>query len=191
MTDIHWWRQLSADWKSAFGTAFFHYSNEPTAEELAQLYQTTVLRFSGPAAPYPNMAFELSDLSGIAPLHNLELLVATHHQINNIEALSSLKKMKNLFLFNNKIQSLKGIESLTALEQLYVQCNRIESLEPIKSLSNLREVYIHDNHLSTLEGLTEEHSEKLTKFFCMPGNSLPQKEIIRVENNLGIRCRAL
>ena len=191
MTDIHWWNQLSADWKFAFETVFFHHSNEPTAEEFSQLYQTPVLRFSGPAAPYPNMAFELSDLSGIAPLHNLELLVATHHQVINIESLSSLRKMKNLFLSNNRIQSLQGIESLTALEQLYVQFNRIESLKPIESLLNLKEVYIHDNHLSSLEGLTEEHSEKLTKFFCMLGNSLPQKEIIRVENNLGIRCRML
>lgn len=191
MTDILWWRQLSADWKTAFGNVFFHHPNEPTAEELFQLYQTSVLRFSGPAAPYPNMTFELSDLSGIAPLHNLELLVATHHQIINIEPLSSLKQMKSLFLFNNKIESLKGIESLTELEQLYVQFNRIESLEPIESLSNLREVYIHDNHLSSLKGLTGEHSEKLTKFFCLPGNSLPQKEIIRVENKLGIRCQEM
>lgn len=170
---------------------FFYHSNEPSPEELVQLNQTSVLRFSGPAAPYPNMAFELSELSGIAALHNLELLVATHHQISNIEALSSLKKMKHLFLFNNRIQSLKGIESLTALEQLYVQFNRIESLQPIEALSNLQEVYIHNNNLSSLEGLTEEHSEKLVKFFCMPGNNLPQKELIRVENNLGIRRRVI
>ena len=96
MTDILWWSQLNAGWKLAFGSVFFHHSNEPTAEEFSQLYQTPVLRFSGPAAPYPNMAFELSDLSGVAPLHNLELLVATHHQITGIEPLSSLKKMKQL-----------------------------------------------------------------------------------------------
>jgi Leucine-rich repeat (LRR) protein len=191
MTDINWWRQLSPDWKLAFETVFFHHSNEPTTEELAQLYQTTVLRFSGPAAPYPSMAFELSNLSGIAQLHNLELLVATHHQLTNIEALSALKKMKNLFLFNNRIESLKGIESLTALEQLYVQFNGIKSLKPVEYLLNLQEVYIHNNNLSSLDGLTEKHSEKLTKFFCMPGNKIQQKEMIRVENNLGIKCRAL
>ena len=187
MIDILSWRQLSADWKLAFGNVFFHHPNEPTPEELTQLNQTPVLRFSGPSAPYPNMAFELSDLSGVALLHNLELLVATHHQITNIEPLSSLINIKHLFLFNNRIQNLKGIESLTALEQLYVQFNQIESLKPIEGLSNLQEVYIHNNNLSSLEGLTEEHSEKLTKFFCMPGNNLPQKELMRVENNLGIR----
>lgn len=191
MTDILWWRQLNADWKFAFGTAFFHHSNQPTEKELVQLNQTPVLRFSGPSAPYPNMAFELSDLSGITPLHNLELLVATHHQITAIEPLCLLKKMKHLFLFNNRIQSLKGIEPLTLLEQLYVQFNEIESLQPIESLLNLQEVYVHDNHLFSLDGLTGEHSEKLTKFFCMPGNNLPQKELIRVGNNLGIRCRGI
>ncbi|MEO8852698.1 MAG: leucine-rich repeat domain-containing protein [Ginsengibacter sp.] len=191
MIDTNWWFQLGEDWKLSFETVFFHHPNEPTAEELDQLYQTTVLRFTGPQAPYPNMAFELSDLSGIAQLDNLEVLVATHHQFHNIESLSSLKKMKNLFLFNNRIESLKGIESLTSLEQLYVQFNKIESLKPIERLVNLKEVYVHNNNLSTLDGLTEEHSEKLTKFFCIPGNSLPQKELIRVENNLGIKCRAL
>jgi hypothetical protein len=191
MIDINWWMQLSEDWKLAFETVFFHHSNEPTAEELDQLYHTPVLRFTGPKAPYPNMNFELTDLSGISQLDNLDLLVATHHQFTNIEALSSLKKMKNLFLFNNRIESLKGVESQTALEQLYVQYNRIESIKPIERLVDLKEVYIHDNNLSSLDGLTEEHSEKLTKFFCLPGNSLPQKELIRVENNLGIRCRTL
>lgn len=191
MIDLNWWKQLDKDWKIAFGTVFFHHANEPTAEELDQLYHTPVLRFSGPQAPYPNMAFGLSDLAGVPQLVNLELLVATHHQLTHIETLSSLKKMKNLFLFNNRIESLEGIESLTWLEQLYVQFNRIESLKPIEGLLNLKEVYVHDNNLSSLDGLTEGHSEKLTKLFCMPGNSLRQKELIRVENNLGIKCRTI
>ena len=191
MIDINWWRQMNADWKLAFETVFFHHSNEPTADELDRLYHTTVLRFAGPKASYSNMAFEFSDLSGIAQLNNLEVLIATHHKLANIEALSSLKKMKNLFLLNNRIESLNGIESLTELEHLYVQFNRIESLRPLEKLVNLTEVYVHDNNLSSLEGLTEEHSEKLTKFFCMPGNNLRQKEIIRVENNWGIKCHSL
>ena len=99
--------------------------------------------------------------------------------------------MKNLFLFNNKIQCLKGIEALTALEQLYVQFNRIESLEPVTHLLNLQEVYIHNNNLTSLDGLTEKHAEKLVKFFCMPGNKIQQKEMMRVENNLGIKCQAI
>lgn len=191
MTDINWWKGLDADWKLALATGFFRHPNEPTAEELDQLYHTSVLRFTGPKAPYANMPLELTNLSGIAQLDNLELLVATHHKLSNIEALSSLKKLKNLFLFNNRIESLKGIESLTALEQLYVQFNRIESLKPLKRLVNLKEVYVHDNNLSTLDGLTEKHTDKLAKFFCMPGNNLKQKEMIRVENNLGIKCRTL
>ena len=191
MTDINWWGQLSSDWKLAFGTVFFHHSNEPTTDELDHLYHTPVLRFTGPKAPYPNIDFELSDLSGISRLDNLEVLVATHHRFTSITVLRSLKKMKNLFLNNNRIECLEGIESMACLEQLYVQYNHIESIKPIEGLLDLKEVYIHDNNLSSLDGLTEAHSENLTKFFCMPGNSLKQKDIIRVENSLGIRCRNL
>lgn len=191
MIDINWWKQLEADWKLAFATVFFRHPNEPTAEELVQLYNAPVLRFVGPRAPYPNMPFELTNLSGIASLHHLEVLVATHHQLVSTEELSSHKKLKSLFLFNNRIKSLKGIESLTSLEQLYAQCNQIESLRPLEKLLTLKEVYINDNNLSTLDGLTEQHSEKLTQFFCMPGNTLKQKEIIRAENQLGIKCRGL
>ena len=191
MIDINWWKQLSAEWKNAFGRVFFHHTNEPTTEEFDQLYQAPVLRFTGPSAPYPNMDFELTDLTGISQLVNLELLVATHHQLIDIEGLNSLIKIKSLFLFNNRLESLKGIESLTILEQLYVQFNQIESLKPVESLVNLREVYIHDNHLSSLDGLTEEHSVKLTNFFSLPNNRLPQTELIRAENCLGIKCRSL
>jgi Leucine-rich repeat (LRR) protein len=191
MIDINWWKQLEPDWKLAFATVFFRHPKEPTTEELDQLYNAPALRLAGPGAPHPNMPFELMNLSGIAPLRNLEVLVATHHQLVSTEELGSLKKLKSLFLSNNRIKSLQGIELLTSLEQLYAQFNRIESLKPLEKLLNLKEVYINDNNLSTLDGLTEEHSEKLTKFFCIPGNNLKQKEIIRVENLLGIKCRGL
>ncbi|GAB3007337.1 hypothetical protein GCM10027051_03970 [Niabella terrae] len=191
MNESNWWNNLESQWKQAFGTVFFKNGNTPGPEEIRNLLNTKVLRLAGPRAPYPNMGFELSNLSGIQDLQKLEILVVTHHQLQSIQPLSSMKHLKSLFLFNNQISSLKGIEDMTHLEQLYVQYNRIDSLRPLKTLTRLKEVYINNNHLASLDGLTEEHSENLVQFFCKPNDRLKQKEIIHAENQLGIRCRSL
>lgn len=189
--DLLWWRQLSPGWKQAFAETVFHHANEPTPGELAQLFALQALRFAGPRAAYANMRFELTDLSGVAALTNLTVLVVIHHRIETITEVQSLTQLKALFLLDNQIKSLAGIEDLLSLEQLYVQLNQIDSLKPVAKLTNLKELYVHDNPLSSLEGLTEAHSEKLEGFFCKPNEGLKQKEIMRVERELYIRCRGI
>jgi Leucine-rich repeat (LRR) protein len=165
------------------------HSNDPNPVDLDALYNLQTIRLAGTAAPFPNMQFELTNLSGIQHLSNLAIVIITHHKIDNIEVLSNLPRLKSLFLFNNCITSLKGIEALTQLEQLYVQYNQITSIKPIEQLVNLKEFYINDNCIATLDGLTEKHSDKLLKFVCLPNEQLKQKEIIRAERELGIICR--
>ncbi|MDQ3278662.1 MAG: protein phosphatase 1 regulatory subunit 42, partial [Bacteroidota bacterium] len=125
--DIAWWRQLSQPWKNAFAEVFFNHTNEPTPDELARLYASPALRLAGPEAPFANLSFPLTDLSGVKDLVNLEVLVAIHHQLERIEELQSLPKLKALFLHNNRIRNLSGIEGLSQLEQLYLQFNEIDS----------------------------------------------------------------
>ena len=193
MTDFiipqNWWEQLEPQWKEVFGLIATGHQNEPTNVELETIFSIPTIRLAGPTAPYPNMQFELTNLSGLRYLSNLSILIITHHKIENIEVLSHLTNLKSLFLFNNNIKSLHGIEALTQLEQLYVQCNQITSIKPIEQLINLKELYISDNRIETLDGLTEKHSDKLTMFMCRPNELLRQKEIIRAENELGIICR--
>ena len=191
MDELNWWNNLEQQWKLAFGTVFFNHNNTPTAEELRRLHTTTVLRLVGSGAPYPNMDFHLTNLSGVQDLHQLEILIVGFHQLQSVEPLAALTKLKSLFLFNNKIESLNGIEKLKELEQLYIQFNKINSLKPLQSLTRLKEVYVNNNNITSLEGLTEEHSERLEQFFCKPNDGLKQKEIIYTENQLGVRCRSL
>ena len=96
-----------------------------------------------------------------------------------------------IFLFNNKITSLEGIENLTQLSQRYIQSNKIVSLVELSNLVNLEELYVNDNLIASLEGLTEGHADKLEKFFCKPNDQLKPKELLRVERELGIRCRSV
>jgi len=188
---LDWWKHLEPQWQEAFKASVLKHSDEPGPDELAALYNLQTIRLAGPTAPFPNMPFELTNLSGIQHLANLSIVIITHHQISNLDVLRNLPQLKSLFLFNNSITSLEGIESLTLLEQLYVQCNKIASLQPIEHLVNLKELYINDNCIDSLEGLTEKHSEKLRMFMCLPNEQLKQKEIIRVERELGIICRGL
>lgn len=188
---LAWWHGLSVQWKQAFAETVFHHSNEPSPAELAQLHAAPALRFAGPQAPYPNMSFELNDLSGIAALTNLQILVIVFQQLESVAELQALTNLKSLFMYNNCIRSLNGIENLTALEQLYVQGNQVNSLRPIENLTRLKELYVNDNRLSSLEGLTEEHAGALEIFFCKPNAGLKQKELLGIERELGIRCRGL
>ncbi len=187
----NWWKQLEPQWQHAFGLAILGHQNEPGLSELHKIFATQILRLAGPAASFPNMQFELTNLSGLQHLTNLSIVIVTHHKIKNIDVISNLTNLKSLFLFNNNIASLRGIEDLSQLEQLYVQCNQISSIKPIEKLVNLKEFYINNNPINTLEGLTEAHSDKLTMFVCRPNEKLKQKEIIRAERDLGIICRGL
>jgi Leucine-rich repeat (LRR) protein len=184
-----WWKQLEPQWQQAFGISVLRHSNLPDEAELEKLYNIQTIRLAGPTAPFPNLSFELTNLSGVEHLANLEILIVTHHKIKKTEELRNLARLRSLYLFNNAIVSLKGIESLTLLEQLYVQCNQITSINAVERLINLKEFYINDNRIATLDGLTESHSEKLLKFICRPNELLKQKEIIRAERELGIICK--
>jgi len=186
-----WWQQLETQWKHAFSECFFKHSHEPTLTELDELYSTPAIRLAGPSAPYPNMTFELTNLSGLVGLDNLHVIVVTHQLIEAVRELKAFPQLTSLFLFNNKITSLEGIEDLTQLSQLYVQCNKIVSILEIRDLVNLQELYVNDNLITSLEGLTEEHADKLEKFFCKPNDQLKSKELLRVERELGIRCRSV
>ena len=183
-----WWQQLEAQWRHAFAECFFKHNNEPTPTELAQLYSAPAIRMAGPSAPYPNMSFQLNNLSGLVGLDNLRIVVVTHQLVETIRELKSLPQLTSLFLSNNIITSLEGIENLTQLSQLYVQSNKIESIQEVRNLVNLKELYVNDNRINSLEGLTEEHADKLERFFCKPNDELKSKEILRVERELGIRC---
>jgi hypothetical protein len=184
-----WWLQLESQWQSAFQTTVFGHNNTPNDEDLQKLGSINTLRMAGPTAPYPNMSFELTNLSGVSDLTNLEILIVTHHHIHDLKELKTLDKLSKLFVFNNQISSLEGIENLTLLEQFYAQCNQITSVKSLQNLINLQEVYINYNLLATLEGLTKLHSNKLKNLICLPNDNLLQKEIIRVENKLGIKCK--
>lgn len=186
-----WWDNLSDSWKMAFNEAVLHRpanTEQPDHESLRQIFETPVLRLAGPTAPYPNMSFELKDLSGISELTHLEILVVTHHQVRMITELRGHKKLKSLFVFDNQIENLAGIENLTGLQELYCHNNYIDTLEPLAKLTNLHTLYCSSNQIKTLEGIGKQHVANMQKLYCLPNTNLRDPEILRFEREIGIRC---
>jgi len=189
-----WWQSLEPQWQMAFNQVMLQkgaIDNCPNEEEFTLIFSHNFLRFAGPSAPYPNMSFELTNLSGLAAFKDAEMLSLTFHKITDLTGITALSKIKSLFLDNNQIATIEGIEKMTQLNELYLQNNVIASLLPVEKLTSLKALYCQNNKLVNLEGLTESHSDNLRMFVCLPNDGIKQREIIRVENTLGIKCKGV
>ncbi len=187
-----WWYSLSQEWKCAFmQTCFQDYKGStPTKEMLESLFEREVFRFVGPSAPFPNMDFELKDLSGLKGFGNIKILVVTNHQIKSIEAIADCKEMTHLFLQDNQIQDIAAIENFINIVELFIQNNKVKSIEPIRQLTKLKRFLCFDNLIENLEGLTEAHAEVLKDFYCLPNEKLSLREVVKTEKELYIACKS-
>jgi len=187
-----WWGNLEIQWKMAFNEAVFKKGptlEPPTDDELMVfLIMVDTLRFAGPSAQYPNMSFQLTNLSGLKGLLRLKYLSITNMNLTSLKELSFHTNLQHLFVNNNKITSLSGIENMTQLVDLYIQSNEITDLTPIKKLTQLKTVYATDNKLKTINGFTDEHADVIEKFHVIPNKELRDKEIIKFQNTYGIIC---
>lgn len=187
-----WWDSLEPQWKKAFNEAVLGngpIENRPTRTEMESIHAATALRFAGPRAPYPNMSFELNNLSGLAQLAGVETLVVIFHPIRQLGDLSHMKGLTGLFVNNCQLQSLEGIEELAQLKLLYATVNEISDIRPIKKLTHLADFQFAHNKINSLKGITKKHVGNMKNFVCLPNEDLPDRDIIKVENRLGIRCK--
>lgn len=185
-----WWTQLNPTWKQAFNEVAKQRSTTEDIEDdlLVTIYTAENHRFSGPSAPYPNMTFELDEMSGVVGLPLIKLLVIAFHQLKDIQAISAMKTLTSVFLFNNQITSLDGIEALTDLKELYVMSNQITSLKPLENLTKIKTLYCVNNQFSSLEGIGTQHLDCLEQFHVLPNPNLKQSTVFAFEQSVGIRC---
>lgn len=188
-----WWQDLDMLWKFAYNEALFGKGptmEPPTDEQLMMLLlQIDTLRFAGPLASHPNITNPIKDLSGLIPLYHLKYLSISHMHIKSLKPLSKFTKLEHLFIYNNQLESLEGIENMLGLKDLYAQNNRIKDLSPIKKLTNIETLYISGNELEKIDGLTPKHGDNMRKFYVLPNENLRDREILRVQNKIGIICR--
>ncbi|MGB0524156.1 MAG: leucine-rich repeat domain-containing protein [Flammeovirgaceae bacterium] len=186
-----WWDNLEEQWQNAFNKGFFQkeLDHQPTDEEIEDLLTIPTIRLVGPRGMYPNLDFELTNLSGIKHLTNLTTLVVTHLALTSLEGIEHLTNLTHLFVVGNKIQNIKEVHYLTNLVQLYCNVNQIVDIHPVEGLTKLDTLYCCYNRLTSLEGLTAAHTENLKEFVCLPNDDVKPKEIKRVEEELEITCK--
>lgn len=188
-----WWNDLEMQWKMAYNEAVFGAGPTlaPPADDqlMMLLIGVDTLRLAGPMAFNSNVSTPLTNLSGLLPLYNLKYLSITHMNLREVRSLRHFTKLEHLFILNNKIKSLKGIENLTGLVDLYAQVNELEHIDEVKNLTNLKTFYCCYNPLKNLNGITEKHTDTLNGFFPLPNETLRDKDILRIENQVGIKCR--
>ena len=212
----NWWQSLSPAWQRAFNEVMLKSENNtemPPALGRRRLYEDAFPSNAGgvavlspgfqprerydkvrshenkPGAAYPNMSFELSDISGLLGLKQLQIVVIINQQLSDLGGINVLKNLKSLFVLDNRISNLDDLESMTQLEELYCQNNFIRSLLPLRAHTRLKTLYCSDNQLTSLEGIGEQHAGTLEKFVCLPNKGIPHPDIVRFELSIGIKCQ--
>ena len=189
----HWWDGLEAQWKMVYNEALF--GKGPTLEPpkddelILMLVRVNTIRLAGPFAYNPNTTIKLTNLSGLVPLYHLNFISISNMHIESLEELKNHVNLEHLYVYENRLQSLKGIENLRNLKNLYCHSNEITSLEPVKNLTQLEVLYVNFNKLTKFDGLTEAHADHIRQFYGLPNDGIRDKEILRLQNEIGIICR--
>jgi hypothetical protein len=188
-----WWNDLEMQWKMVYNETIF--GNGPSLEPpkddalMLLLIRVDTLRFAGPFAVNPNTSIKLTNLSGLTPLYHLKYLSISNMAIESLEELKNHVNIEHLFVYENRLKSLKGIEGMRNLKELYFQTNEVSDLHPLEKLHKLETVYANFNNITSLKGIKKKHAKSLRNLYVLPNDKLKDKEIIRVQNKLGILCK--
>ena len=111
---------------------------------------------------------QITDLSPLADLTNLELLRLDSNQITDLTPLAGLTNLTWLDLWNNQITDLAPLAGLANLIWLHLSSNQISDLTPLAGLTNLTSLNLGGNlggnkvpNLTPLAGLTNLESLSL------------------------------
>ena len=96
---------------------------------------------------------QVSDLSPIAGLINLERLYLASNPISDISLLKGLTNLKGLVLERTLVSDLSPLKGLTNLEALWMDDTIVSDLSPIARLINLKNLRFHDSLVSDLSPL--------------------------------------
>jgi Leucine-rich repeat (LRR) protein len=85
---------------------------------------------------------QISDLSPLSALPNLQKLDLSRTQVADLSPLATLTSLKKLDLFRTQAADLSPLATLTDLEDLGLSWSLVADLSPLKGLANLKRLYI-------------------------------------------------
>jgi internalin A len=93
-------------------------------------------------------ANEISDISMLKELGNLEQLDLSSNQISDISMLKELGILTGLYLYSNQISDISMLKELGNLTYLFLSSNQISDVSMLKALVNLEELNLSFNQIS-------------------------------------------
>jgi Leucine-rich repeat (LRR) protein len=96
---------------------------------------------------------EISDITPIKDLTNIQLLDLAKNKISNIGPIAGLVNLQYIQLSDNQISDLSPLAKLANMRSLYLDRNQIKDLGPVSHLSKLWSLYVRDNQISDLRPL--------------------------------------
>ncbi|MDZ4122128.1 MAG: leucine-rich repeat domain-containing protein, partial [Candidatus Cloacimonadaceae bacterium] len=133
---------------------------------------------------------QISYIGHLSNLTNLQYLILSQNQIEDISPLMNLVNLHTLALSNNQITNIAHIENLSNLTYLELGGNHINDISPLANLANLYALYLSGNQLSNISVLAGLIN--LQYLYCennlisdiSPLSSLSGIELIQLDNNL-------
>ncbi|GHJ90363.1 hypothetical protein NliqN6_6765 [Naganishia liquefaciens] len=133
---------------------------------------------------------QLTNVSSVDYLANLQVLDVSRNQIDSVNALSCLKHLRELCLDHNKVKDLKDIMEIDSLVKLSCKGNNIKTVDLSSAQWTLMEsLDLSHNQISHVEGL-----ENLTSLStlnldhnrlanCTPASDMLSLRVLRVSHN--------
>lgn len=109
-------------------------------------------------------SWNISDISCIQNLSQLQSLNLLSNNISDISSLKSLTQLQSLYLRNNNISDINSLKSLTSLQSLDLRNNNVSDISSLKNLTQLQSLYLSFNNIFdifSLQNLTQLQSLNL------------------------------
>jgi len=101
----------------------------------------------------------ISDLGPLSSLRNLRVLYLQRNRITNISPLKSLTKLQVLSLNGNSVSDISALAGLKGLTELYLRENRITDVSKLKGLGSLNTLYLEGNKITDLRAVRELYDQ--------------------------------
>ena len=96
---------------------------------------------------------QVSDLSPLAGLINLQQLFLDRNQVSDLSPLAGLINLHELLINRNPISDLSPLRGLKNLKYLWMEDTLVSDFSPLRGLTNLVEFYFHNSFVSDLSPL--------------------------------------
>ena len=138
-----------------------------------------------------NIALEnISDLSPLGDMAELEEISLKHNPIADISPLVKLPSLRELYIYDTNVSDLSALSNSQALEKIDVGRTNINSLTALTGMKNLTDLYAKDITLETLAGIENypylQHVSisRVADGELSPLLKLPQLQEVRMDESL-------